>query len=28
MIPAKAELMEYLRQRIEQHEGLNRSMAR
>jgi hypothetical protein len=27
MIPAKAELMEYLRQRIAQHEGLNRSAA-
>jgi len=27
MIPAKAELMEYLRQRIAQHEGLNRSTA-
>ena len=27
MIPAKAELMEYLRERIAQHEGLNRSTA-
>lgn len=27
MIPAKVELMEYLRQRISQHEGLNRSTA-
>jgi hypothetical protein len=28
MIPAKAELIEYLRERIAQHEGLNRSIAR
>lgn len=27
MIPAKAELMEYLRERIAQHEGLNRATA-
>jgi hypothetical protein len=28
MIPAKAELMEYLRNRITEHEGLNRATAR
>lgn len=28
MIPAKLELMAYLRARISEHEGLNRSMAR
>ena len=27
MIPAKAELMEYLRNRIAEHEGLNRATA-
>ena len=27
MIPAKAELMEYLRARIAQHEGLDRATA-
>ena len=27
MIPAKAELMEYLRNRIAQHEGLDRATA-
>lgn len=27
MIPAKAELMQYLRNRIAEHEGLNRATA-
>ena len=27
MIPAKVELMEYLRNRIAEHEGLNRATA-